>query len=131
MAIHFSTILVFLVSALALVAVHMGLSRVLRPHRPSYEKLKSYECGEEPIGTSWVQFNSRFYLIALVFLIFDIEAVFMFPVVSVFKQYVAEQHGWLALVKIFIFLGILVVGLAYSWSRGDLDWVKPKRGSAV
>ena len=127
MAIHLATILVFLVGALFIVAFHMGLSRLLRPHRPSAAKLTTYECGEEPIGTSWVQFNVRFYTIALIFLVFDIEAVFMFPVAAVFKQYVDGGLGWFALIEILIFLGILIVGLAYVWVKGDLEWIKPKR----
>ena len=127
MAIHLATILVFLVGALFIVAFHMGLSRLLRPHRPSAAKLTTYECGEEPIGTSWVQFNVRFYTIALIFLVFDIEAVFMFPVDAVFKQYVEGGLGWFALIEILIFLGILIVGLAYVWVKGDLEWIKPKR----
>jgi len=127
MAEHLTTILVFLGGALVIVAFHMGLSKVFRPHRPTSSKLTSYECGEEPIGTSWTQFNVRFYLIALAFLIFDIEAIFMFPVAVIFRDYVAAGLGWSALIKIFIFLGILIVGLAYAWVKGDLDWVKPKR----
>ena len=79
----------------------------------------SYECGEVPEGSAWVQFNIRFYVIALIFLIFDVEIVFLFPWAVVYKEL-----GLLAFVEAFLFVLILVIGFVYVWAKGDLDWVK-------
>ncbi len=105
------------------------INRLLAPSNPNPEKLTSYECGEEPTGNAWLPFNSRFYVIALVFLLFDVEMVFVFPWAIVFGSHelnaVDSRWGWLALTEMFIFLGILILGLAYVWVKGDLDWIKP------
>ncbi len=97
---------------------------------PTQEKLTSYECGEEVTGNAWLPFNSRFYVIALVFLLFDVEMVFIFPWATVFGSHEINNFeprwGWLALTEMFVFLGILILGLAYVWVKGDLDWIKPK-----
>ena len=85
------------------------------------DKLEIYECGELPEGSAWVQFNIRFYIIALIFIIFDVEVVFLFPWAVVFKEL-----GLIAFVEVMMFLGILIVGFAYVWMKGDLDWVKMK-----
>lgn len=79
----------------------------------------SYECGEIPEGSAWVQFNIRFYVIALIFLIFDVEIVFLFPWAVVY-----QELGLLAFVEAFLFVLILVIGFIYVWVKGDLDWVK-------
>jgi NADH-quinone oxidoreductase subunit A len=97
----------------------MTVGRILRPHRPTPEKLSTYECGEETIGTAWIQFNVRFYIVALIFLIFDVEIAVLFPWAAIFKEV-----GLLALLEILIFVGILVVGFAYVWVKGDLEWLK-------
>lgn len=106
------------------------ITRLIAPHKPNPEKLTSYECGEEPTGSAWIPFNSRFYVIALVFLLFDVEMVFIFPWAIVFGSHEMNNFdprwGWLALIEMFVFLGILVLGLAYVWVKGDLDWIKPK-----
>jgi NADH-quinone oxidoreductase subunit A len=78
-----------------------------------------YECGEDPVGDTHIKFNARFYVIALIFLIFDVEIVFLFPWAVVFRQI-----GVLAFVEMFIFIGILLVGLAYVWAKGDLEWIR-------
>jgi NADH-quinone oxidoreductase subunit A len=83
-----------------------------------------YECGEKPIGQAWFNFNPRFYLIALVFVIFEVEIAFMFPVASVYKSFIEKGQGLLAFAEIFVFVAILAVGLAYVWAMGDLEWVK-------
>ncbi|MEO6150175.1 MAG: NADH-quinone oxidoreductase subunit A, partial [Mucilaginibacter sp.] len=99
------------------------------PSNPTYEKLTSYECGEEPTGNAWLPFNSRFYVIALVFLLFDVEMVFIFPWATVFGSHqilaADSRWGWFSLAEMFIFLGILILGLVYVWRKGDLDWIKP------
>jgi NADH-quinone oxidoreductase subunit A len=113
---------VFLFIALGVVFVVLGFitSRFIRPHRPSPEKLTTYECGEEPQGDAWIQFNIRFYVVALIFIIFDVEVLFLYPWATVFKQL-----GGFALVEAVVFLGILTLGLVYAWKKGDLDWVVP------
>ncbi len=95
--------------------------RVLRPHRPIPEKLATYECGEETIGSSWVQFNVRFYVIALVFLVFDVEIAVLFPWTAVFRE---AGTRLLAFLEIVLFLGILGAGYVYVWVKGDLEWLK-------
>lgn len=106
-----------------------GVNRLLAPRNPNPEKLSTYECGEEPTGNAWLPFNSRFYVIALVFLLFDVEMVFVFPWATVFgnKEIIQldPRWGWFSLIEMFIFLGILILGLAYVWVKGDLDWIKP------
>ena len=79
----------------------------------------AYECGEEPIGDTRIKFNTRFYVIALIFLIFDVEIVFLFPWGVVYREI-----GMLAFVEMLIFIGILLVGLAYVWAKGDLEWIR-------
>ena len=106
-----------------------GVNRLLAPRNPNPEKLSTYECGEEPTGNAWLPFNSRFYVIALVFLLFDVEMVFVFPWATVFgnKEIIQldPRWGWFSLIEMFIFLGILILGLAYVWVKGDLEWIKP------
>jgi len=106
------------------------VSRMIAPKNPTPEKLTSYECGEETVGSAWVPFNSRFYVIALIFLLFDVEMIFILPWATVFGNHEAakvdSRWGWLSLTEMFIFLGILLLGLAYVWVKGDLDWIKPK-----
>ena len=124
MLFHHANILVFFVLGFAFVAIFMGLGSLLRPSSPNPAKLSTYECGEPPSGSAWINFNIRFYLVALVFLIFDVELAFMYPVAAVFKKWVANGQGLFALTEILIFVGILAVGLAYVWVKRDLEWMK-------
>jgi NADH-quinone oxidoreductase subunit A len=105
-------------------------SRLIAPKNPTPEKLTSYECGEDTIGSAWVPFNSRFYVIALIFLLFDVEMIFILPWATVFGNRDAakidNRWGWLSLTEMFVFLGVLILGLVYVWVKGDLDWIKPK-----
>jgi len=104
-------------------------NRMLSTNKPNPIKLSSYECGEEPTGNAWLPFNPRFYVIALVFLLFDVEMVFIFPWATVFGNHeiiaAAPMWGWFSLAEMFIFLGVLILGLVYVWVKGDLDWIKP------
>ena len=118
---EFGKILIFLILGALFVAGGMIAAWLLRPHRPYPGKLATYECGEEPIGNAWVRFNVRFYVIALVFLIFEVEVVFLFPWALVYRQL-----GLFAFVEMAVFLLILIVGYVYVWVKGDLDWDKPK-----
>jgi NADH:ubiquinone oxidoreductase subunit 3 (subunit A) len=114
-----AAILAFLVVAIGFLSVNLLLWKVLRPSRFSEEKLTTYECGENPVGSAWIQFNIRFYVFALIFIIFDVEAVFLLPWAVVFKEL-----GMLAFVEGLVFIAILVVALAYVWRKGDLEWVR-------
>jgi len=113
-----------------LVGLTFFVSRLIAPHNPTPEKLTSYECGEEPEGNSWIQFNPKFYVIALVFLLFDVEMVFIFPWATVFGSHqiikTDARWGWFSLIEMFAFMGILILGLVYVWVKGDLDWIKAK-----
>ena len=102
-----------------LVYIPLLIQKLIAPNNPNPDKLATYECGEESEGSAWVQFNIRFYVVALIFLIFDVEVVFLFPWAVVFNDL-----GLLAFVEMAIFLIILLIGLAYVWKRSDLDWVK-------
>ena len=115
----FANVLVFLLVATGFIFGSMVAGRIIRRHRPDAEKLSTYECGEETIGTAWVQFNVRFYIIALIFLIFDVEIAVLFPWTTIFKE-----AGGLAFVEMAVFLVILLVGFAYVWVKGDLEWLK-------
>ena len=127
----FGVILLFLIGGAIFILIGLFTARLIRPHRPNAEKLATYECGEEAVGSSWVQFNPRFYVIALIFIIFDVELAFMFPWAVVFgRRDLIEATdglwGWFALVEMFLFIAILALGLAYAWVKGHLDWIKPK-----
>ena len=130
----FGNVLVFLLLGLVLAAMMLGLGRLLRPANPEAAKLSSYECGEPATGSAWINFNIRFYLIALIFVVFDVELAFMYPVMAVFKSWIADGRGLFALVEILLFIGILAVGLVYVWVKRDLEWVKrvsPETTAAV
>jgi NADH-quinone oxidoreductase subunit A len=109
---------VFLIFGIVFVLITIFFASLLRPKRPSKAKLQNYECGEPPIGGAWIQYNAGFYIFALIFVIFDVEVVFLFPWAVAFKQL-----GLFALVEMFIFLLILIIGLAYAWKKGALKWV--------
>ena len=114
-----ANVLVYLLVACAFIFGSMTLGRLLRPNKPTPQKLETYECGEDTIGSSWIQFNVRFYIVALIFLIFDVEIAVLFPWAVIFKEI-----GLLGLVEILVFVGILVVGFAYVWVKGDLEWLR-------
>jgi NADH-quinone oxidoreductase subunit A len=117
---EFGRVLLFFIVGMVFVAGGLVFAWLLRPHRPYPSKLTTYECGETPIGDTHVRFNIRFYVIALIFLIFDVEVVFLFPWATVYKGL-----GWFAFIEMTVFLVILLVGYAYVWRKGDLDWDKP------
>jgi NADH-quinone oxidoreductase subunit A len=121
---HFANVLVFFSVAALLLAGMLALGRLLRPDNPGHLKLTTYECGEPPTGNAWINFNIRFYLVALIFVIFDVEIAFIYPVAAVFKEWVNKGQGLFALAEIGVFLGILLVGLVCVWTKGDLEWLK-------
>jgi NADH-quinone oxidoreductase subunit A len=153
-------ILIFLAAGATLLAANLVLGWFIRPNKPSPEKAEVYECGEQPVGDAWVQFDLRFYVVALLFVIFDVELAFFFPWAVVFGSATraadenrpvaqraeaaknlqplgvtpekatapptaaANKLAWLAFVDIQVFFGVLLVGFAYLWRRGDLEWVR-------
>jgi len=128
---EFGKVFMYLIMGVLFVLFTFFLGWLVALKKPNPEKLSSYECGEEPTGISWIQFNSRFYVIALVFLLFDVELVFIFPWATVFGQkalLIADPRwGWLSLIEMFIFISILLVGLVYVWKKGDLNWIRPEQ----
>ena len=125
MLFQFANVLVFFGLALVLCGLMLGLGALLRPSNPQPSKLSTYECGEPPSGSAWINFNIRFYLIALVFVIFDVELAFVYPVAAVFKDWVEQkQQGLFAFTELVVFLVILMLGLVYVWMKGDLEWLK-------
>jgi NADH-quinone oxidoreductase subunit A len=153
--------LLFLAVAVFFVFIHLVIGRLIRPSKPSAEKLTIYECGEPTIGSAWIQFDLRFYVVALLFVIFDVEVAFFFPWAVVFGQSnalaspesaapeqvrmagrellgkenatpeeleqaaaTARRLSVLAFADILVFFGVLLVGFAYLWKRGDLAWVR-------
>ena len=152
-------LLLFLVVGIGFIFVHLIVGKLIRPAKPYAEKLTIYECGEPTIGSSWVQFDLRFYVIALLFVIFDVEVAFFFPWAVVFgkanevggaaenapqavvarneligtssdkpvsadEAAAARRFALIAFVDILVFFGVLLVGFAYLWKRGDLAWVR-------
>ena len=125
LSLNFATAFIFVVVGIVFAGIALGVAKLLRPSNPSPAKLTTYECGELPRGSSWIRFNVRFYLVALFFIIFDVEIIFLYPWAVVFKQlFPVPGLGALVFWEMIIFLAILAVGLAYIWVKGDLDWVK-------
>jgi NADH-quinone oxidoreductase subunit A len=119
-----ANVLVYLLLGAGTAALMLGLGWLLRPSNPEPSKLTTYECGELPSGGGWINFNIRFYVIALVFVIFDVEVAFVFPVAVAFREYVLSGRGLVAFTELFVFVGILFVGLIYVWAKRDLEWLK-------
>ena len=115
----YSSVLAFLLVVVGFLVVNLIVWWIIRPYRHSEEKLTTYECGENPTGSAWIQFNIRFYVFALIFIVFDVEAVFLLPWAVVFRRL-----GMVAFTEGLVFIAILAVGLAYVWRKGDLEWVR-------
>ena len=119
MLFNFANVLIFLGIGSVFVVLNITISRLLHTKLFMDEKYIPYECGEDPVGDTRIKFNTRFYVIALIFLIFDVEIVFLFPWAVVFRKI-----GVLAFVEMLVFIAILLVGLAYVWAKGDLEWIR-------
>ncbi|MEX2336202.1 MAG: NADH-quinone oxidoreductase subunit A [Fulvivirga sp.] len=127
----FGEVLIFLIGGLLFILGGMFTAWMVRPNRPNEEKLETYESGEQPLGSAWARFNIRFYIVALLFVLFEVEIIFLFPWATVFgrKELIEQTNGmwgWFSLIEMFIFIFILALGLAWAWVRGYLDW--PKAG---
>ncbi len=114
---NYLPILLFIFVGIAVGALPMAMGRLLGPHRPDSDKLSPYECGFEAFGDSRTKFDVRYYLVAILFIIFDLEIAFLFPWAVVLRQ--VGVFGFLAMM---IFLGILVIGFIYEWRKGALEW---------
>lgn len=119
-----ANVLVFLLLGAGFVVVNLLVGKlILRPGSGSErQKLATYECGEPTIGQAWIRFDIRFYTVALMFVVFDVEVALLFPWGVVFRDLVESGRGWLAFAEALTFIAILMAGLAYVWARGDIDW---------
>lgn len=161
------SLLVFLAVGSIFLFIHLLLGKLIRPNIPEEDKLTIYECGEPTVGSAWIQFDLRYYVVALLFVVFDVEVAFFFPWAVVFGQAnelsrtemtseakerrpevvsnfiapalpplsrqdmindvepgAAKTFAWLAMIDIAVFFGVLMMGFAYLWRRGDIDWVR-------
>ncbi len=99
------------------VTILLSVSRLIAPRKPSLEKSRTYESGEEPVGQAWGRYPSHFYIFALLFVVFDVEVIFLFPWAVLFRSL-----GWNGFIEMVVFIGILVVGLYYAWRKQVLRW---------
>ena len=112
------TVAIFGAAAMALVGVSLGMGRILRPSRPQAGKYLTYESGVDPVGNEWAQSQVRYYFFALLFVLFDVEALYVFP-----WAMRLEAYGVFGLVEMGIFIVVLALGLLYAWRKGVLKWV--------
>ena len=117
-------VVVLSILGIVMVAGALIVGHFLRPKNPNKLKLQPYECGEDPLGSAWANFNVRFYVVALIFIIFDVEGALMFPVAAVFRKFNEVGAGGVVLLSILVFIAVLIQGIVYCWKKGDLDWVK-------
>jgi NADH-quinone oxidoreductase subunit A len=110
--------LIFL--GIVFVTVGFGANRLMRPKKWRSEKYTSYECGVDPVGSGWSQTQIRYYIFAFLFVIFDVESVFLFPFATIFEKF---QNPGLIVVEMIVFVLILAVGLLYAWKKKVLEWV--------
>jgi NADH-quinone oxidoreductase subunit A len=162
-------LLVFLGVGSFFLFIHLMMGKVVRPAKPEGDKLTIYECGEPTVGSAWIQFDLRYYVVALLFVVFDVEVAFFFPWAVVFGNANALSHdldpkdrqalsaqlipplprlpasednlaiepetarswAWVSFVDILVFFGVLMMGFAYLWRRGDIDWVRSTAAEAT
>jgi NADH-quinone oxidoreductase subunit A len=123
----YGNIFVFFAAGFLFVFVTLALVKIVAPRRPNREKNATYECGEEPVGSGWFNFNARFYLIAILFIIFDVEIVLVFPVIARYRDALLGGTGPTVFLEIFIFAAVLFLGLVYAWKNGYLEWLRGVR----
>nr|WP_179791767.1 NADH-quinone oxidoreductase subunit A [Actinopolymorpha rutila] len=115
----YTTVLLVVLAGVAFAAAAFGANRLLRPHRPTREKLLTYESGVDPVGEGWAQTHVRYYVYAYLYVVFAVDAIFLFPWATVFA---APGFGWATLTEMFVFIGFIAVGLLYAWRKGVLTW---------
>jgi NADH-quinone oxidoreductase subunit A len=127
MQFELASIFFFVAVGVAVPLTMLTLGWIVRPRTPNALKATIYECGEIPVQQAWFNFNPRFYIVALIFLIFDVEVAFTYPVATVFNRWVKRGMGGFAFAELFVFIAILALGLAYVWRHGDLEWIRQAR----
>ena len=120
---EFAAVLVFMLLGTLFLIGGLVFGWLVRPRKPSPEKSTIYECGEPTIGSAWIRYNSRFYTVALVYLLFDVEVVILVPAALVLREMAGTGAAWAALVGLLVFLAVLTLGLAYEWHYGNLNWI--------
>lgn len=126
---EFGIVLIFVIGGILFLNMGLLVARLVRPSKPNPEKLSIYESGEEAVGSAWNKFNIKYYSIAIIFILFEVELMFLFPWATIFgnkelNNITQNEWGWFSLAEMAIFIGILVLGLAYAWAYGYIDWVK-------
>ena len=120
---NYFPVLIFILVGLAFGVAPMLLGRLLAPYRPDDEKLSAYECGFEAFEDARMKFDVRYYLIAILFILFDLEIAFLFPWATVFQDFIAAgEHAWFVFGSVMVFLAVLVIGYIAEWKNGALDW---------
>ncbi|MDO8958506.1 MAG: NADH-quinone oxidoreductase subunit A [Rhodocyclaceae bacterium] len=120
---NYFPILVFVIVALIFGCVPLIVGRLVGPHRPDPEKLSPYECGFEAFEDARMKFDARYYLVAIIFIIFDLEIAFLFPWASIYQEIVnTEAIRMFGFIEMLVFIAILLVGYIYAWAKGALDW---------
>ena len=115
--------LLFLIVATGIGIALMVIGRFIGPRRPDAQKLSPYECGFEAFEDARMKFDVRYYLIAILFILFDLEVAFLLPWATIFREIVAtESVKWFGFIEMLVFIAILVVGFVYAWAKGALDW---------
>lgn len=115
----YALVFVLLVIGVGIVAGALTVNRLLRPSRPTVEKLTTYECGVDPVGEGWAQSQIRYYVFTYLYVVFAVDAVFLFPWATVFA---APGYGMTTLVEMFVFLGFIALGILYAWKKRVLTW---------
>ena len=120
---NYAYVALFLVAGAIFVIAAVTASKLVSPSRPGPTKLRPYECGEVPTSGAWVQYNVRYYLFAMVFVLFDVEAAFLIPWAVAFRDMVGQGMLLVATVDILVFLGVVGSALVYAWRKGAMKWV--------
>lgn len=119
----YTTVGAVILAGILFAVVAFTAARLVRPSRPRPDKLLTYECGIDPVGQGWSQTQIRYYVFAFLFVIFDVEAIFLFPFATVLDAFDRAGYGTFILVEMVIFIAVLVVGLLYAWKKKVLEWV--------
>src|SRR5436305_10883548 len=126
MLMAYASVAAFFLVAVGFIVGSLVFGRLLRPNNLYAEKLETYECGEAPVGQAWFNFNPRFYIVALIYIVFDVEVAFIYPIAAVFRRWAEQGRGVFALLEVLVFVLILLLGLVYVWAKGDLEWIDRK-----
>ena len=119
----YTTVGSVILAGLGFIVVSFTAARLIRPTRPNKEKYLTYECGIDPVGQGWSQTQIRYYVFAFLFVIFDVESVFLFPFASVLNAFAKAGNGGPVFVEMVVFVAVLLVGLLYAWKKKVLEWV--------